>query len=137
MFEIDSLDIVGKRQRLSASVLRVLLSAVLVFAIFLGPYSFAASLHAQHHDSQSSSSQLVDHENHGHSDTGDHSGVGHALTHCGSTACVPTFVGTPVIPTTFANEIFRKHVWFADGVAMRAQHLEFDPPVPRSGFSLI
>lgn len=137
MFKIDSLDMIGHGRRNSTNTLRVLLCAVLAFSIFLGPYTFAADQHAQHHASHSSSIQPVDHENHGHSDTVDHSGVGHALTHCGSTACVPTFVGTPLIPTTFVNNAFRTHVWFADDVAMPALHLEADPPVPRSGFSLI
>lgn len=139
MLRFSSLNVVGRNYRFSASALRMLLSAILVFAVFLGPYSYAAGQHAQHHDSQPSSSQHGDHgdkDSHGHSDTGDHSGVGHALTHCGSTACSPTFVGTPLVPTTFANVIFRTHVWFADDVAMPALHLESDPPVPRSGFSL-
>lgn len=136
LFKIDSLHIFEIRQYFSGNVLKKTLSAILLITIFLGPCSYAANMHAQHHSaSESSASLLVDHEHHEHSDTNDHSGLGHALTDCGLTTCVPTFMGTSLIPVSFAKEISRTRPWFAGDLAMPGLHLESDPPVPRSGFS--
>jgi hypothetical protein len=119
-----------------AATLRVLLSGMLIFAVFFGPYLYAADRHAQHHQSQ----LFMDHhgggDHHGQSDSEDHSGVGHALTHCGSAACSPAFVGVPDAPAAFASVFFRTHAWLAEDLDLPSLYLDSDPPVPRGGFSL-
>ncbi|MFT5439594.1 MAG: hypothetical protein ACI9MJ_001459 [Alphaproteobacteria bacterium] len=116
-----------------------LLPALLVFAVFLGPYSFATDAHAQHHESHSSTGQH-DHDgdsgHHDSADGSDHSGVGHALTHCGSGSCTPTFVGTPANPAAFSVLSYRALQWFGNDADLRSLYLDADPPVPRDGFSL-
>ena len=106
MHKFHRLNLAETDRRFSAATLRVLLSAMLVFAVLLGPYSYAADRHAQHHQSQSSMDHHGSGQNHGQSDGEDHSGVGHALTHCGSTACSPAFMGVPDAPASFANVFF-------------------------------
>lgn len=124
-------------KRLSAISLRALLSVVLVFSVFLGPYSYAADRHAQHHENLLSTGHHGGGENHGQPDSDDHSGLGHALTHCGSTACSPSFVGTPDLSAAFAHVSFRLHALFANDLDLPSLYLDGDPPVPRSTFSLI
>jgi hypothetical protein len=107
------------------------LSALLIFAVFLGPYSFASDGHALEHETHSSTSHHDEPAKH------DHSGVGHALTHCGSATCVPIFVGTKLIADNYATVAFKLRSWFADDALLLPLYLDSDPPVPRSGFSKI
>ena len=135
MFKIHRLNLAEMDKGFSVTTLRALLSVMLAFAVFFGPYSYAADRHAQHHESEFSLGHHGDGDNHGQSDQ-DHSGIGHALTHCGSTVCSPSFVGTPNVPIKFAAVFFRTHAWFADNVDLPSLYLDSDPPVPRGGFSL-
>ena len=137
MFKLRPTTLTGTDRWSPAATLRVLLSVMLVFAVFIGPYSYAAERHAEHHESHSASDHHGGMDSHGQSDDEEHKGVGHALTHCGSTACAPSFVGTPVVSTRSADLIFRLHTWIADDLDVPSLYLDSDPPVPRSGFSLI
>ena len=117
--------------QISAISLRSLMSTILVFAVFLGPYSFAGDSHAQEHQSQSSM---------GHHDNptdDDHSTVEHALTHCGSGACAPPFVRAFSAVALQTAGSHRLHLSFGDDAMLRALILDCDPPVPRDGFSVI
>ena len=113
----------------AAMTWRSLLSALLVLSVFLGPYAFAGDGHAQEHDSQSST-------NH-HDDPvpEDHSGIGHALTHCGSASCTPSFVGTFFYVATYTTVSHRLRLQAGDDAMLRSPYLDADPPVPRGGFS--
>jgi hypothetical protein len=122
---------------MSALSLRSLLSAILVFGVLLGPYSFAVDAHAQHHKSHASHEHNGSPNYHDPADESDHSGVGHALTHCGSGNCTPTFVGSPINSADFVRLSYKSRHWLENGINLRAIHLEADPPVPRGGFSLI
>ena len=137
MLKFYRLDSANMDKWFSTTTLRILLSAMLVFSVFIGPYSYAAERHAQHHENPLSMDHHGGGDHHGPPDGEDHSGVGHALTHCGSTACSPSFVGTPDLSTVFAYISFRLHSLFVDDLDLPSLYLDGDPPVPRSGFSLI
>lgn len=136
MLKFHRLNLAETDRWFPAATLRALLSGMLIFAVFFGPYSYAAERHAQHHQSQSSMDHHGGGDNHGQSDGEDHSGVGHALTHCGSTACSPSFVGAPAVPAAFASVFFRTRAWVAENLDLPSLYLDSDPPVPRGGFSL-
>jgi hypothetical protein len=107
----------------------LLLSAILVFAVFLGPYSFAGDGHTQEHQSHSSMSH------HDEPVPEDHSGVGHALTHCGSAFCAPAFVATSAYVAAYVTLSHRLQLSAGDDAMLRSLYLDGDPPVPRGGFS--
>lgn len=122
------------RTPFSAISLRAMLSVALIFSIFIGPYSFAAETHAQehqgsHHHSQSSTDPHTDPAQ------GDHSGIGHALAHCGSGYCAPSFVGFTDSATAFVTVTTSLDLLFGDDAELPSLYLDADPPVPRPGFS--
>jgi hypothetical protein len=108
-----------------------------MFAVFLGPYSFAGVGHAQHHQLLSLTGD------HDHSATGhhydpvqeDHSGIGHALTHCGSGSCAPSYVGTITNGAPFTTVSYRLNLFAGYDAMLASLYLDADPPVPRDGFS--
>lgn len=107
--------------------LRSLRFAIIVFAVLLGPYSFASVAHAQEHQSHSSTSH------HEEPERGDHSGVGHALTHVGSASGCPSFVATFAQQVTTATISYCLQFSDGDNAMRRSHFLNCDPPVPRGG----
>ena len=109
---------------------RSVMSVLLVFSILLSPYSFAGIGHAQEHQSHSSADhdKKSHHHNTGHND---HSGVGHALTHCGSASCTPSFLGVSNPVVSYQIVFLRLHLVAGDDALRRSLFLESDPPVPR------
>tara|TARA_R110002110_G_scaffold82122_2_gene213514 strand:- start:758 stop:1177 length:420 start_codon:yes stop_codon:yes gene_type:complete len=138
MFKSDAFKVWAKvpakvspqRARFSAISLRAVLSFVLVLSICIGPYAFAFEMHAQehqghHHHSQSSTDPHTDPAE------DEHSGVGHALVHCGTGYCAPTFVGFAYNATTVATLTTALSLRFGDDAELPALYLDADPPVPR------
>jgi hypothetical protein len=108
-----------------------------MFSLFLAPYSFASLEHAKQHETHSSSDHHHDSVigHHGDPAQGDHSGIGHALAHCGSGACAPSYVGMAINAGTYVAISFRIQLWFGDDALLPSLYLDSDPPVPRGGFS--
>jgi hypothetical protein len=129
LHKVDRVKFTNWHDQVSAISLRSLLSAILVFAVLLGPYSFAGDGHAQEHQSHSS----MGHDGMPMQD--DHSGVGHALTHCGSAFCAPVFVATSAYAATYVTLFHRLHLTAGDNAMVRSLYLDGDPPVPRDGLS--
>ena len=114
-----------------------MMSVVLMLAVLLGPYSFAIGAHMQHHDAHASMSHHGDADHHNPSDGSDHKGLGHALTHCGSGTCMPTFFGTAVNSGILVNMVYMTRTAIGDDVFLPSLYLDSDPPVPRLSPSLI
>ena len=129
MHRVKSVSLSVWHSQVSAISMQSLLSAILVFAVLLGPYSFAGNSHAQEHQSHSS----MNHHDDPAQD--DHSGLGHALTHCGSASCYPSFVGTSAYVATYATVSHPLHLLTGDDAMLRSHYLDCDPPVPRDGFA--
>jgi hypothetical protein len=115
--------------RISAITWRSLLSAILIFAVLLGPYSFAGDGHAEEHQSHSSMTH------HHEPIKSDQKGLGHAFTHCGSAFCSPSFVAAPTYVVTDATASHPLRFLAGDDAMLRAHYLDGDPPVPRESFS--
>ena len=136
MHRVDRFKSEVRQKRFLAESLRSWLSALLMFTVFLGPYTFAGDAHAREHQSHSSMGHH-DHSTTGHHDDpaqDDHSGIGHALTHCGSGSCSPPYVGTTANVATLAVLSFRAKLWFGDDVFLTSLHLDSDPPCPTRRF---
>ena len=124
-------------RHISTNAMRSLVSALMVLAVVLGPYSFAGHGHAEEHQSHSSSDHHhgPDTGHHGEPDQMDHKGVGHALTHCGSAFCAPSYVATSAYVPTHTIISHRVHLSFGNETTLKSLYLDADPPVPRRNFS--
>lgn len=108
---------------------RSLVFILMIFAVLLGPYSFAGDGHAQEHKSFSSMNHQED------PIKNDHSGVGHALAHCGSASCAPSYVGPISAFVTYLIICHRLQLSTANDAMLGSLNLDCDPPVPRDSIS--
>ena len=115
------------------SIGRLLLSVMVAFAVVLSPLAFADD----HGLGLSGYAAQLSTDHHGSPGDAGHGGSKHGPAHCGTFSCAPSFLpgGAPE-PAAFALSASNRGR-AEDDAARRSLYPDGDPPVPRTGFSLI
>ena len=110
-------------------VWRSLFSAILIAAFLFGPFAFVGDASAKDHQQKSSTS----HESGPAQD--DNTGQGHALIHCGSSSCAPSFVSASACAAAPTHALVGHPLTVGKDALLPSLYLDSDPPVPRGVIS--